>query len=50
MIPVTVAMHSGEHGETTKEFHYEVLNNARLSPLAMMATVFNALHGTNEIR
>jgi len=54
MIPVTVAMHiQEEHGSTghssaTKEFHYEVLNNARLSPVAMMATVFNALHGTNE--
>jgi hypothetical protein len=49
MIPVTVAMHSqGEHGAATKEFHYEILNNARLSPLAMMATVFNALHSTNE--
>src|SRR5271157_3666332 len=49
MIPVTVAMHiRGEHGAAAKEFHYEVLNNARLSPLAMMATVFNALHGTNE--
>lgn len=45
MIPVTVAMHSDTG---TKEFHYEILNNARLSPLAMMATVFNALHGTNE--
>jgi hypothetical protein len=45
MIPVTVAMHSGT---ATKEFHYEILNNARLSPLAMMATVFNALHSTNE--
>src|SRR5271157_4084374 len=45
MIPVTVALHSGA---ATKEFHYEILNNARLSPLAMMATVFNALHGTNE--
>jgi hypothetical protein len=45
MIPVTVAMHSGA---ATKEFHYEILNNARLSPLAMAATVFNALHGTNE--
>jgi len=45
MIPVTVAMHSGA---ATKEFHYEILNNAKLSPLAMMATVFNALHGTNE--
>ncbi len=49
MIPVTVALHlRGERGAATKEFHYEVLNNARLSPLAMMATVFNALHGTNE--
>jgi hypothetical protein len=49
MIPVTVAMHTqGDHGVATKEFHYEILNNARLSPLAMMATVFNALHGTNE--
>jgi hypothetical protein len=45
MIPVTIAMHSGT---ATKEFHYEILNNARLSPLAMMATVFNALHGINE--
>jgi hypothetical protein len=50
MIPVTVSLHSGavNGGTTTKEFHYEVLNNARLSPLAMMANVFNALHGTNE--
>jgi hypothetical protein len=49
MIPVTVAMHAqGEHGLATKEFHYEILNNARLSPLAMMATVFSALHGTND--
>ncbi len=54
MIPVTVAMHvQGEHGQgnngsATREFHYEILNNARLSPLAMMATVFNALHGTND--
>ncbi len=45
MIPVTMVMHNGA---ATKEFHYEILNNARLSPLAMMATVFNALHGTNE--
>jgi hypothetical protein len=45
MIPVTVSLHNGA---ATKQFHYEVLNNARLSPLAMMATVFNALHGINE--
>jgi hypothetical protein len=45
MIPVTVALHGGA---APREFHFEVLNNARLSPLAMMATVFNSLHGTNE--
>src|SRR5437899_1457117 len=45
MIPVTLTIHGGP---TSKEFHYEVLNNARLSPVAMMATVFNALHGVNE--
>jgi len=45
MIPVTLTIHGGA---TTKEFHYEVLNNPRLSPVAMMATVFNALHGLNE--
>src|SRR6202790_4747650 len=45
MIPVTVAMHSGG---ATKEFDSEILNNQKQSPLAMMATVFNALHGTNE--
>ncbi len=45
MIPVTLTIHGGS---TTKEFHYEVLNNPRLSPVAIMATVFNALHGVNE--
>ncbi len=45
MIPVTLTIHGGP---TNKEFHYEVLNNARMSPVAMMATVYNALHGTNE--
>lgn len=45
MIPVTLNIHAGS---TTQQFHYEVLNNARLSPLAMAATVFNALHGVNE--
>jgi hypothetical protein len=45
MIPVTLTIHGGP---TKKEFHYEVLNNARMSPVAMMATVYNALHGTNE--
>jgi hypothetical protein len=45
MIPVTVSIHGGP---ASKEFHYQILNNARLTPLAMMATVFNALHGTND--
>ena len=45
MIPVTLNIHGGAGN---KQFHYEVLNNAHLSPVAMMATVFNALHGVNE--
>ena len=45
MIPVTLTINGGAG---VKEFHYEVLNNARLSPVAIMATVFNALHGVNE--
>ena len=44
MIPVTLNI----RGSSRKTFHYEVLNNARLSPVAMMTTVFNALHGMNE--
>jgi hypothetical protein len=45
MIPVSLTIHNGD---MTKHFHYEVLNNPKLSPVAMMATVFNALHGVNE--
>ncbi|HYM76253.1 MAG TPA: SpoIVB peptidase S55 domain-containing protein [Candidatus Dormibacteraeota bacterium] len=45
MIPVTLTIRGGGGA---KEFHYEVLNNPRLSPVAIMATVFNALHGVNE--
>src|SRR5437588_5247992 len=45
MIPVTLTIHGGT---APKVFHYDVLNNARLSPVAIMATVFNALHGMNE--
>src|SRR5580704_11322655 len=45
MIPVTLTIRGGAG---VKEFHYEVLNNAQLSPVAIMATVFNALHGVNE--
>lgn len=45
MIPVTLAIHGSG---STREFHYEVLNNPRLSPVAIMATVFNALKGVNQ--
>jgi hypothetical protein len=45
MIPVTLSIHGGA-GD--KVFHYEVLNNPHVSPLAMMATTFNALRGLNE--
>jgi hypothetical protein len=45
MIPVTLTIHSATGA---KDFHYEVLNNPRLSPVAIMATVYNALHGVNE--
>jgi hypothetical protein len=45
MIPVTLSLH-GPSGP--KEYHYEVLNNPKLTPLMMMATVFNALMGMNQ--
>ena len=45
MIPVTLTFHGVSH---PKQFHYEVLNNARITPAAMMATVFNAIQGMNE--
>jgi len=47
MIPVTLTIHGG-NGAPERDFHFEVLNNPRLSPVAIMATVFNALHGVNE--
>ena len=45
MIPVTLTIHSAAG---LKQFHYEVLNNPKLTPVALMVTVFNALHGVNE--
>ena len=45
MIPVTLTIHGGT---APKVFHYQVLNNARLSPVAISTTVYNALHGVNE--
>ncbi|MGA9566409.1 MAG: SpoIVB peptidase S55 domain-containing protein [Candidatus Korobacteraceae bacterium] len=45
MIPVTLNLHGAS---LTKQYHYEVLNNPKITPTAMMATVFNALQGMNE--
>jgi hypothetical protein len=42
---VTLTFHGISHPKT---FHYQVLNNAKITPAAMMATVFNALEGMNE--
>ncbi|HYX70622.1 MAG TPA: SpoIVB peptidase S55 [Terriglobales bacterium] len=44
MIPVTLTVHGAG---SIKQFHYQVLNNAKLTPVAMMVTVFNALQGLN---
>jgi len=45
MIPVTLSVHGGTH---PKQYHFQVLNNAKLTPVAMSAAVFNALQGVNE--
>ena len=45
MIPVALTIHGGT---APKTFHFEVLNNAKLSPVAISTTVYNALHGVNE--
>ncbi len=45
MIPVTLSIHGTDK---PKQFHYEVLNNSKLTPVAMMATVFSALQGVND--
>jgi hypothetical protein len=45
MIPVTLSIH-GPSGP--RQYHYEVLNNPKLTPVMMMATVFNALMGMNQ--
>ncbi len=45
MIPVMLTVH-GAAGR--RQYHYEVLNNARLTPVAMMATVYNVLNGMND--
>jgi hypothetical protein len=45
MIPVTLSFHGISSPRT---FHFEVLNNARLTPVAMMSTVYSAIQGINE--
>jgi hypothetical protein len=45
MVPVTLTIHGGP---APKSFHYEMLNSPRLTPVAMMATVYNALQALNE--
>jgi hypothetical protein len=44
MIPVTLRIRGAG---SPKEFHFEVLNNSKLTPAAMMSTVFSALQGIN---
>ena len=45
MIPVTLAVHGTPE---PREYHYEVLNNPQLTPLAMMVTLFSALQNAND--
>ena len=45
MIPVTLSIH-GPSGP--REYHYEVLNSPKLTPVMMMTTVYNALMGMNQ--
>lgn len=45
MIPVTLTIHGTG---AVKQFHYEVVNNGKLTPTAMMATVYQALQGVND--
>jgi hypothetical protein len=45
MIPVTLSVHGTPE---PREYHYEVLNNPQLTPLAMMVTLFSALQNAND--
>lgn len=45
MIPVTLNFHGIAH---PRSYHMEVMNNARLTPTVMMASVYNAIQGINE--
>jgi len=44
MVPVKLTL----HGARSKEFHYEVLNSPKLTPVALTATIYNALQSLNE--
>jgi hypothetical protein len=45
MIPVTVTIHGGSK---PKQMKFSVLNNAKLTPLIMMTTVYQALQSQNQ--
>jgi hypothetical protein len=45
MVPVKLSL---KNGAETKQYSFEVLNHARITPVAVMATVYNALRGANE--
>lgn len=45
MIPVSLTLHGGAR---PKVFKYEMMNSPRLTPVLVMATVFNALQALNE--
>ena len=45
MIPVTVTVHGGSQ---PKQMKFSVLNNAKLTPLIMMTTVYQALQSQNQ--
>ena len=45
MIPVTLRIHGVSNPKT---FHYEVLNNPKLTPVAIMSTAYSVLQGINE--
>ncbi len=45
MVPVTLTIHGAG---ADRVYHYEVLNNPKLTPLMMMATAYNALQGMNQ--
>jgi hypothetical protein len=45
MIPVTINFHGIAR---PRSYHMEVMNNARLTPVVMMTSVYNAIQGVNE--